>query len=45
VDDPYEEPSDPDLRIDTERHEPEESARIILAHLEERELIRAAVTV
>jgi adenylyl-sulfate kinase len=45
VDDPYEEPSDPDLRIDTERHEPEESARIILAHLEERGLIRAAVTV
>ena len=35
VDDPYEEPSAPELRIDTEEHEPEESARIIVAKLEE----------
>jgi adenylylsulfate kinase len=43
VDDPYEEPTSPDLRIDTEQHEPEESARLILEHLEERGLIPAAV--
>ena len=28
VDDPYEEPSSPELVIDTEEHEPEESARL-----------------
>ncbi len=44
VDDPYEEPSNPDVRIDTEQHEPEESAQIILAHLEERGLVPVAVT-
>src|SRR6058998_2444843 len=43
VDDPYEEPVDPELRIDTEQHSPEESAHRILAHLEERGLIPAAV--
>ena len=45
VDDPYEEPSAPDVRIDTERLTPEESARVILQHLEARGLIAAAVTV
>ena len=44
VDDPYDEPANPDVRIDTEQHEPEESAQIILAHLAERGLIPAAVT-
>jgi adenylylsulfate kinase len=44
VDDPYEEPSNPDVRIDTEQHEPEESAQLILQHLEERGLIPAGVT-
>ena len=39
VDDPYEEPLNPELRIDTEEHEPEESARIILAKLEELGLV------
>src|SRR5213083_2493541 len=39
VDDPYEEPINPELRIDTEQHEPEESARIILAKLEELGLV------
>jgi adenylylsulfate kinase len=39
VDDPYEEPLSPELRIDTEEHEPEESARIILAKLEELGLV------
>jgi adenylylsulfate kinase len=43
VSDPYEEPSDPELVIDTERHSPEESARLILAKLEELGLIRAEV--
>ena len=44
VDDPYEEPTSPDVRIDTEQHEPEESAQLILQHLEERGLIPAGVT-
>ena len=44
VDDPYEEPSSPDVRIETEQHSPEESADIILAHLEQRGLIAAPVT-
>ena len=43
VDDPYEEPTSPELRIDTEQHEPEESARIILAKLEELGLVPAEV--
>jgi adenylylsulfate kinase len=43
VSDPYEEPTDPELRIETEEHEPEESARIVLAKLEELDLIRAEV--
>jgi len=43
VDDPYEEPRNPELRIETEQHSPEESAHRILAHLEERGLIPAAV--
>ena len=44
VDDPYEDPVNPDVRIDTEQHEPEESAQLILQHLEERGLIPAGVT-
>jgi adenylylsulfate kinase len=43
VDDPYEAPANPELRIDTEEHEPEESAQIILAKLEELGLVRAEV--
>jgi adenylyl-sulfate kinase len=43
VDDPYEEPESPELRIDTEEHEPEESARRIVAKLEELGLVRAEV--
>src|ERR671916_792910 len=39
VDDPYEEPSSPDIRVDTEEHEPEESARLIVAKLEELGLV------
>ncbi len=35
VSDPYEEPASPELRIDTTQLEPKESARLILARLEE----------
>ena len=41
--DPYEEPSNPELVIDTELHEPEEGAALVLAKLEELELIPAKV--
>src|SRR5438067_2419371 len=44
VSDPYEEPTAPELRIDTEEHEPDESARIIVAKLEELGLVAAQVT-
>ena len=43
VDDPYEEPRDPELVIDTEEHEPEESARLIVAKLEQLGLVPAEV--
>jgi len=39
VSDPYEEPERPELRIDTTEHEPEESARLVLAKLEELGLL------
>jgi adenylylsulfate kinase len=35
VSDPYEEPADPELRIDTTGRSPEESAQLVLAKLEE----------
>ena len=35
VSDPYEEPADPELRLDTTALAPEESARLVLAKLEE----------
>ena len=35
VSDPYEEPVSPELRIDTTQHDPEESARMVIAKLEE----------
>jgi adenylyl-sulfate kinase len=43
VSDPYEEPASPELRIDTEEHDPEESARIVLEKLEQLGLVRAEV--
>jgi adenylylsulfate kinase len=43
VDDPYEEPSAPELVIDTELHSPEESADLIIAKLEELGLLRDEV--
>jgi adenylylsulfate kinase len=44
VDDPYEAPTDAEIVIDTEEHEPEESARLIVARLEELGLVGAQVT-
>ena len=43
VSDPYEEPSNPELVIDTELHEPEESAALVVAKLEELGLVPAEV--
>jgi adenylyl-sulfate kinase len=43
VDDPYEAPVAPELVLDTESHDPEESARLVVARLEELGLVRAAV--
>ncbi len=43
VDDPYEPPIDPELVLDTEAHEPEESAQLVVAKLEELGLVRSAV--
>ena len=41
VDDPYEDPADAEIVVDTEAHDPEESGAIILAKLEELGLIAA----
>jgi adenylyl-sulfate kinase len=43
VNDPYERPEDPDIRIDSENQSPEESAERIVALLEEMGLIPAVV--
>jgi adenylyl-sulfate kinase len=43
VSDPYEEPANPELRLDTAGREPAESAAAVLARLEELELVPAAV--
>src|SRR5436190_12324560 len=43
VDDPYEEPTDPELVLDTEAYTPEESAQLVVAKLEELGLVPAAV--
>jgi adenylylsulfate kinase len=39
VDDPYEEPVDPELRLATEGRTPEESADVVLSKLEELDLV------
>ena len=44
VDDPYEEPANPQLVIDTEEHSPEESAQLVVAKLEELGLLKTAVS-
>jgi adenylyl-sulfate kinase len=43
VDDPYEEPQSPDIRVDTEAHDAEESARMIVDKLEELGLVEQGV--
>jgi adenylyl-sulfate kinase len=43
VSDPYEEPESPELRIDTEEHEPAESARIVLDKLEQLGLVETEI--
>lgn len=43
VSDPYEAPENPEVTIKTEEEEPHESAGRLIAYLEERELIPAAV--
>ena len=44
VSDPYEAPEQPEIRIESEHEEPEQSAQRILELLEQRGLIPAAVT-
>jgi len=44
VSDPYEAPSDPEIRIESEHEQPEESARRIVELLEQRGLVPTAVT-
>ena len=39
VSDPYEEPSSPELVVDTEQHSAEECAALVVAKLEELELV------
>jgi adenylylsulfate kinase len=43
VSDPYEEPSSPELVLDTELHEPEASAALVVAKLEELGLVPAEI--
>jgi len=43
VSDPYEEPVSPELELDTEQHDPEESAALVVAKLEELGLVPAEV--
>jgi adenylyl-sulfate kinase len=43
VDDPYEEPADPELVVDTELHSPEESARLVLETLAALGLVESEV--
>ena len=43
VSDPYEAPADAEIVVDTEQHDPEASARLVLARLEELGLVPAQV--
>jgi adenylylsulfate kinase len=43
VSDPYEEPSDPEIVLDTEAHSPEESAGLVVAELEKLGLVPVEV--
>jgi adenylylsulfate kinase len=44
VDDPYEDPASPELVVDTEQHDADESARLIVSKLEELGLVESGVT-
>jgi adenylyl-sulfate kinase len=44
VNDPYDEPSDPELTLDTEAHTPEESASLVVAELERLGLVPVEVS-
>jgi adenylyl-sulfate kinase len=44
VNDPYDEPSDPELVLDTEAHTPEESATLVVAELERLGLVPVEVS-
>jgi len=41
IDDPYERPEDPEIRLDTTRHSPEDNARRMLEFLVEQGFVRA----
>ncbi|MGD0767017.1 MAG: adenylyl-sulfate kinase [Tepidisphaeraceae bacterium] len=41
IDDPYEAPEKPEILIETEKHKPEEAAKLILEYLEQRGHLRA----
>jgi adenylylsulfate kinase-like enzyme len=43
VNDPYEEPTDPELVLDTEAHTPEAGAALVVAKLEELGLVPVEV--
>ena len=43
VSDPYEEPTSPELRVDTETHPPEESPQLVLGKLAELGLVEVEV--
>ncbi len=43
VDDPYEEPAQPEIVVDTEAQTPEESAKVVVERLEELGLVEAGV--
>src|SRR5215469_527936 len=40
IDDPYEAPETPEILIETEKHKPDEAAKLILKHLEEKGYLR-----
>jgi len=44
VDDPYEEPTDPEIVVDTEELDPIASAQLVIARLEELGVVGAEVT-
>jgi adenylylsulfate kinase len=41
IDDPYEAPEKPEILVETEKHKPEDAAKMILKHLEENGYLRA----